>query len=440
MSEEFRLPELGENIESGNVIQVLVSVGQEISKDQPVLELETDKATIEVPSSVAGKVKKILVKEGGTARVGEVVLIVDTGASPVEEPEAKPAEAADQEDQQKGTAAPERTDAAPEKKSPEIPARRAEPESAPTPAPVGKRSGRIVPASPSVRRIARELGINIADISGSGPGGRIKVEDIKRYSRELNRARTVSTATPAQPALPDFSKWGEVDRQAMSTIRLKTAEHMTTAWTNIPHVTQHDRADITELESHRKQFSAKVESTGGKLTVTAVLVKVAASALKMFPQFNASIDMARNEIVFKKYYHIGVAVDTERGLLVPVIRDADRKNITQIASELAVLADKARNKKITLDEMQGGTFTITNLGGIGGTNFTPIVNFPEVAILGVSRGAREPVFQENEFRPRLMLPLSLSYDHRLIDGADAARFLRWICRALEEPFLVALEG
>jgi pyruvate dehydrogenase E2 component (dihydrolipoamide acetyltransferase) len=212
------------------------------------------------------------------------------------------------------------------------------------------------------------------------------------------------------------------------------------SWSTIPHVTQFDKVDITELEQLRVRFGQKAEAGGGKLTVTAIILKVIASALRVFPQFNASLDMARSEIIFKKYFHIGVAVDTDRGLLVPVIRDVGKKNILDVSVELSQMADKARNKKLTLEEMQGGTFTITNLGGIGGTHFSPIVNAPEVAILGVSRASTEAVFIDGKFEPRLMLPLSLSYDHRLIDGADAVRFLRWIVEALEEPFLLALEG
>jgi pyruvate dehydrogenase E2 component (dihydrolipoamide acetyltransferase) len=239
--------------------------------------------------------------------------------------------------------------------------------------------------------------------------------------------------------LPDFARWGEIERKAMSSVRRKTAEHMSQAWT-VPHVTQFDKADITELERLRERFAKKVEAAGGKITITAIALKVAAAALKMFAQFNASLDLANDEVIFKKYIHIGVAVDTDRGLLVPVIRHVDKKNIVALAVELSEVAEKARSKKLTLEEMQGGTFTITNLGGIGGTGFSPIVNSPEVAILGIARGGMEPVFNHGQFEPRMMLPLSLSYDHRLIDGADAARFLRWIAGALEQPFLIVLEG
>jgi pyruvate dehydrogenase E2 component (dihydrolipoamide acetyltransferase) len=248
--------------------------------------------------------------------------------------------------------------------------------------------------------------------------------------------RTARAATP----LPDFAKWGEVERQAMSNIRRKTAEHLSMAWNTIPHVTQCEKADITSLEELRKKHSPAVEKAGGKLTVTAILVKVLAAAVKQFPQFNASIDMQADEIVLKKYVNVGVAVDTDRGLLVPVIRNVDQKNITQIAAEVQQAAVKARDRKLSLDDMSGGGISISNLGGIGGTYFTPIVNWPEVAILGVSRGHTEPVWTGKEFEPRLMLPLSLSYDHRVIDGADAMRFLRWVADALEQPFLLALHG
>ena len=430
MTTELRLPELGENIDSGNVVRILVSVGQEIARDQPVLELETDKATIEVPSSVTGVVKVIHVQEGGKAKVGQVVLTVESdGEGAVE----RVAETSMIEASTKKIA---RT---PEKKEEptfvkEQVRGNVEPERV--------RTGRIAPASPSVRQLAREIGMDINQITGTGPGGRITVDDVKRHSRQLlqGEARAGVSTVKAAPALPDFGKWGEIERKAMSGIRRKTAEHLATAWANIPQVTQFDKADITELEKYRRRFGEKVEQAGGKLTVTAILIKVSASALKVFPQFNASVDMAQNEIIYKKYIHIGVAVDTDRGLLVPVIRDVDRKNILQLSTEISQLAEKTRNKKLTLEEMQGGCFTVTNLGGIGGTQFSPIVNFPEVAILGVSRNNVEPAFRNGQFEPRTMLPLSLSYDHRVIDGADAARFLRWICEALQDPFLLALEG
>ena len=237
--------------------------------------------------------------------------------------------------------------------------------------------------------------------------------------------------------LPDFAKWGDVEVKPMSNIRRKTAEHLSAAW-QAPHVTQHDKADVTALEDFRKTYGPKVEKGGGKLTVTAIAIKVVAMALGRFPQFASSVDMANEAIVYKKYAHIGLAVDTPNGLLVPVIRDADRKTITEIAAELAALSQKARDRKLSLEEMAGGVFSITNLGGIGGTSFTPIINQPEVAILGMSRAAVEPVWKDSAFVPRQMLPLSLSYDHRVIDGADAARFLRFVAEGLEQPFTLYL--
>jgi pyruvate dehydrogenase E2 component (dihydrolipoamide acetyltransferase) len=303
-----------------------------------------------------------------------------------------------------------------------------------------------VPAAPHVRRLAREIGVDIHSVTGSGPGGRISEDDVKLCAK--NAISTMAAAATAQtprgtfvePDLPDFSKWGKTERVSMRGVRRKTAEHLRQAWNTIPHVTQQDRADITELEHLRSKFAPRAEEAGGKMTVTAIALKVCASALKVFPQFNASIDMAKEEIVYKQYISIGVAVDTDRGLLVPVIRDVDKKNIVELAAELTQLSKKAKDRKLTPEEMGGGTFTITNLGGIGGTGFSPIVNHPEVAILGLSRSRMEPEWVNNKFEPRLILPLSLSYDHRLIDGADAARFLRWIAEAFEQPFLLSVQG
>jgi pyruvate dehydrogenase E2 component (dihydrolipoamide acetyltransferase) len=272
-------------------------------------------------------------------------------------------------------------------------------------------------------------------VTGTGPVGRISADDVQAFVRN---ALANGGAVAASAPLPDLTKWGEVERKPMSNIRRKTAEHLSRAWNLIPHVTQHDKADITTLEELRKKYAPQAEKAGGKLTMTAIALKIAATALQRFPQFNASADMARNEIVYRKSVHVGVAVDTPRGLLVPVIRDVDRKGVIELASELAKASEKARGGKLSLDEMQGGGFTITNLGGIGGTSFTPIVNWPEVAILGISRGTHEPVYNGQSFEPRLMLPLSLSYDHRVIDGADGARFLRWIAEAFEQPFVLAL--
>jgi pyruvate dehydrogenase E2 component (dihydrolipoamide acetyltransferase) len=459
---DFNLPELGENVATGDVLRVLVKPGDVIAKDQPVLELETDKATIEVPSSVAGRVKEIKVKAGDKVKVGQSILAVDDGAAPPDEPKAARQTAADRPAREAPTPAAE-----PPAASPAVAANAAAkvPDDAPgleqqlegqkRPEKVvaisrGARPAAepaapelpVAPAAPSVRRMARELGVDIDQVAGSGSGGRISIEDVKAQAKRIiTEPSAAGAAVPAEP-LPDFSRWGEIHRQAMRAVRRKTAEHLSVAWATIPHVTQHDVADITNLEELRKRYGKQVEAAGGSLTVTAIALKIVAAALKVFPQFNSSIDMAAGEIVYKKYVNIGVAVDTDRGLLVPVIRNADAKNIIQISVELTQLSEKARNRKISLDEMQGGCFSVSNLGGIGGTLFTPIVNAPEVAILGISRAKMEPVYDKasNGFVPRLMLPLSLSYDHRVIDGADGIRFLRWVVEALEQPFLLALQG
>jgi pyruvate dehydrogenase E2 component (dihydrolipoamide acetyltransferase) len=267
----------------------------------------------------------------------------------------------------------------------------------------------------------------------------LTVDDVKAQARSVIASAASGAASRALP-LPDFAKWGEVELQPMRAIRRKTAEHMANAWATVPHVTQGDKADITNLEELRKKYAKRVEAAGGKLTITAIALKVIASALKVFPQFNASLDVANEQVVLKKYVHVGVAVDTDRGLLVPVIRDVDRKNIIELSVELAALSQKARDRKIAAEVMQGGCFSISNLGGIGGTYFTPIVNAPEVAILGISRASYQPKYENGGFGPRLMLPLSLSYDHRVIDGADGIRFLRWVAEAMEQPFLLALNG
>jgi pyruvate dehydrogenase E2 component (dihydrolipoamide acetyltransferase) len=450
MPTEFVLPELGENIEAGDVVNILVSVGDTINIDDPILELETDKATLEVPSSVSGVIKAIHVKDGETVRVGQVILTAEdgTGETTTSEPGTE-APLSTPEAKLLPDPAPIKVPEVEPKPEPEIstpvpapPPMAPAPTPAPAPATFKPRpEPSMVPAAPMVRRLAREIGVNITHVAGTGPAGRISINDIKRHAREMRfTGAAPATARPTVP-LPDFSKWGEVERRPMNNVRRATAEHMDRAWSTIPHVTQFDKADVTELEQLRRRFGQKVEQAGGKLTITAILLKVAAAALKEFSQFNASLNLAQQEIVYKHYYHIGVAVDTDRGLLVPVIRDVDQKNIMELAVELGEVAQKARDRKLALEDMQGGTFTITNLGGIGGTNFTPIVNAPEVAILGVARGRKEPVFNaDGQFEPRLMLPLSLSYDHRLIDGADGARFLRWIVEYLEQPFLTALQG
>jgi len=422
---EFKVPDLGENIESADVINVLVKKGDIIAKDQGVIEIETDKATIEVPSSVEGKVIEVNVKTGDKVKVGDVLIKVEsTSVTPVtkkeeikvkEEPAKKPAQVTSEKVE------------SPKGELPEL-----KPGERDDQPPILQGSA---PAAPSVRRIARELGVNINKVPGSGEGGRISMDDVKAYVKKIMQGGVESVGLGIKKeTLPDFSKFGSVDIAEMTKIRKTTADHLSYAWATIPQVTQFDKADITQLEKTRKELSPEVEKEGGKLTVTSILLKIIYAALKEFPQFNSSINMDTKQIIYKKYFNIGVAVDTERGLIVPVIKNVDKKKLVQLSIELGELAKKARERKISLEELQGGCFTITNLGGIGGTYFSPIINSPEVAILGVSRGNYEPVYNNHGvFEPRMMLPLSLSYDHRIIDGADAIRFLRFVIEALENP-------
>jgi pyruvate dehydrogenase E2 component (dihydrolipoamide acetyltransferase) len=449
----FKLPELGENINEGDLVRLMVSPGANVSEGQPVMELETDKAVVEVPSDVTGVVKNVSVKEGQKVKVGQVIFTLEGGA-PVTLPKPEkpqPVELADgahearlayqaaikAEGKQEHEALP------PDRPAHVLPTFEMPEQLAKT---AGPETRGPIPAAPNVRRLAREIGVDIYEVKGSGPGGRITQEDVKSFAKEMiTSIPAIAAARPAagmfaQPELPDFAKWGGIERVSMRGVRRKTAQHLSQAWNTIPHVTQHDKADITELEQLRARFAPRAEAAGGKMTATAIALKVCASALKIFPQFNASIDMTKEEVIYKQYINIGVAVDTDRGLLVPVIRDVDKKNIIELAVELANMSKKARDKKLAPEDMEGGTFTITNLGGLGGTAFTPIVNYPEVAILGISRSRMEPVWMNGKFEPRLMMPLSLSYDHRLIDGADAVRFLRWIVEALEQPFLLSVQG
>ncbi|HNR35962.1 MAG TPA: 2-oxo acid dehydrogenase subunit E2 [Candidatus Hydrogenedentes bacterium] len=425
MSVEFKLPVLGENIASGTVSKIMVAVGDAVAIDQPVIEVETDKAVLEIPSSVAGKVLEIRVQVGKTVAVGEVVLVIEPAASGSAPQPPGPIKSATTASISPRTASP------PPVASPVSVA--LEPPHRPT--------GTVL-AAPSVRRLAGELGVSIEEVAGSGAHGRITAEDVRAFAQQ-RAAGPAPDATPALEEQPapgtDHDRWGIVERQPMNAIRRKTALHMTNAWRNIPHVTHFDHADITSVESFRRRYARQAEARGGKLTVTAIIVKILGAALRRFPRFNAGVDMENQEIVLKKYVNIGVAVDTENGLLVPVVRDADRKSLLELSVEIPVLAEKARARRLSLDEMAGGTFTVTNLGGIGGTNFTPIINAPEVAILGMSRTRVEPVFVNGAFAPRTMLPLALSYDHRVIDGADAARFLRWVAEAIEQPLALMLE-
>jgi pyruvate dehydrogenase E2 component (dihydrolipoamide acetyltransferase) len=457
MAQEIRVPEVSDGVTEGTVISISVAVGDKVEADQTLLEMETDKAVVAIPCPFEGTITEIKVAEGDKVPVGSVIMTGEpAGAAseaatksaaapaPAEEPAEEPAEAP-----------------APEPAADPAPP---EPEPAPAEAPaappataaaadvdlISVREGeRVAPAAPSVRRRARDLGVDIYQVQGTGPGGRISKEDLRLFVRETMQRITGGGPVPrvsgefpglhAQRPLPDFSKWGPVTQEPLSNIRSITADAMSYAWSTIPMVTQYDQADLTELEAFRKEFNLK-SGPEAKLTMTAILIKVCAAALQAFPRFNSSLDLARRELVIKQYVHIGVAVDTPGGLLVPVIRDADRKGIETLATELNDLAAKTRERRMSPADLEGGSFTISNLGGIGGTSFTPIVYAPQVAILGVSTAETTPLWDGAQFHPRLMMPLSLTYDHRVIDGADGARFLRWICRAIEKPINLVMKG
>ena len=459
MSLEVVVPEVSEGVTAGTVISIAVAVGDQVEEDQTLLELETDKAVVAIPSPANGKVSEIKVAEGDQAAVGSVIMLLESDAASssrpsgnesetAPEPESKQAEAAEPEPEQAEKDVAKVADPAPENR--QVAEEKSEPleESGKEPdLGIVRRDDRVAPAAPSVRRIARELGVDIYQVQGSGPGGRISEDDVRQFVRGTMQRLTgsetaIATAEfpglHAQRPLPDFSRWGEVSREPLSKIREVTADAMSYAWSTIPMVTQYDKARVGDLEQFRREFNHKA-AADRKLTMTAILLKVCAAALKVFPQFNSSLDLGRKELVLKQYVHIGVAVDTPNGLLVPVIRDVDRKGIETLAGELNEQAEKTRERKIGPADMEGGTFTISNLGGIGGTAFTPIVYAPQVAILGVSRTETVPVWDGQGFAPEQILPLSLTYDHRVIDGADGARFLRWICEAIEAPIKLVMK-
>lgn len=429
VAEVVRLPQLGEGIEAGDVVNVLVKVGDEITKDQPIAEVETDKAVVEVPSPATGRVAALMIKAGDHIEVGaELIRVEGVGVAKASvaavvpaRVEAKPVALAGGVPVETKAAAPERARGA----AGASPAGSAAPGT----------DGRQVPAGPATRRLARELGVNLTLVRGSGAGGRITVDDVKAFVREGGMAGGGAAAgaarAPAAQPLPDFSQWGPIERKPVSSLRRKIADQMVVAW-SAPMVTHFDEADITELEAFRKKFAPKVKEAGGALTMTTIAVKAVVEGLKEFPQLNSSFDVARGELVLKGYYHISVAVDTPAGLIVPVIRDADKKTLRELSIELSGLAQRARDRKVSVEELQGGTFTISNLGGIGGTGFTPLLNPPQVAIMGLSRGSMRAVWQGERFEPRLIMPLSVTYDHRVIDGADGARFTRRVARAFEE--------
>jgi pyruvate dehydrogenase E2 component (dihydrolipoamide acetyltransferase) len=408
------LPRLGEGADSGTVASIFVKEGETVKKDQPVLELESEKAVASIPSPAAGTVTQIHVKEGDLIKVGHLIMTISPEGAGVEPPPSAPSE----------IPRPAESSSPPAPVSmPELPL----PSPGPPPA-----------ASPTVRKIARDLNIDLARVKGSERGGRVTLADLKAYVQRLQQIVFQQQSPPAGRVVPasapvviDFAKWGPVERKKMTTLRKTISERMVQSWNTIPHIHQFDEVDISGLLAFKKKYGAKYEKQGGRLTLTAFAIAALVPALKKHPMFNTSFDETTAEIVFKNYYHFGIAVDTEHGLIVPVIRNADKKSLLDLARELDQLAERTRGRKVSLEEMQGGTFSISNQGGIGSGHFTPIVNKPEVAILGIGRGVVKPVVVEKKIEQRTMLPLTLSYDHRIIDGADAARFMVDLVKAFE---------
>jgi len=420
---DIKLPNLGEGADSGTVVNLFVKEGDQIKKDQPILELENEKAVATIPSTSAGKVAKIHVQVGNKISVGQTILTLteDSGSKPVEK---------------------ESVSHRPEERQPreKEPASVEEPEQASAHEPPPIKEGVPPAASPSIRKIARDLGIDLWRVRGSEAGGRIVLSDVRAYIQRLQSLQSDQRAkAPARPSASgtaqkepvDFAKWGPIDKKPLSPLRQVIARRMSESWTTVPRVTQFDEADITALMELRKKHSATYETQGVRLTITPFVLQVLVQTLKKHALLNSSIDEAAQQIIIKQYYHIGIAVDTEAGLIVPILRDVDKKDLVTISRELEELAEKARTRKISGDELKGGTFTLSNQGGIGSGHFTPIINLPEVAILGLGRGSLKPVVRDKKVEPRLMAPLALSYDHRVIDGAAAARFMVDFVKHLE---------
>jgi len=417
---DVKLPRLGEGADSGTVVNLFVKEGDQIAKDQPVLELENEKAVATIPSTATGTVAKVFVKAGDKISVGQKLLSVsESGATPTA---AKPA----------GAAKPATKAAAPEPEPEPEP----EEETSAEDSESIEKSNAAVAASPVIRKLARDLGIDLARVRGSARGGRVTMEDLRGYIQRLKKLAAQSKAAAGAQAKPaaesiDFSKWGSVTKKPLSPLRQVIARRMTENWNAIPHVTQFDDADITGILALRKKYVAAYEKKGARLTVTTFILKAVAETLKKHPTLNSSLDEVTQEIILKEYVHLGIAVDTEAGLIVPVLRDADKKDLAQLSKELEELATKARERKVSGEELKGGSFTISNQGGIGGAHFTPIVNKPEVAILGLGKGAAKAVVREAKIESRMMLPVALSYDHRVIDGGVAARFIVDLVKAIE---------
>jgi pyruvate dehydrogenase E2 component (dihydrolipoamide acetyltransferase) len=419
---DFTLPNLGEGIENGVVVSVNVKPGDVVTAGQEMFTIETDKASMPLPADADGKVEEVRVKQGDKVNIGAVLAVLSgAGAAKAQAASPTPAPVA----QPKAQPTPAQVAAAPSGNG--------------SPGVVNDKG--VVPAGPATRRYAREHGVNLAEVPGTARGGRVTVDDVRSHIRGRMAAPVAAGGIGGPlPPLPDFSKYGPVEKKPLSNLRKKIAENLTLAWHAAPAVTQFDLADITDLEAGRKRIAEGLPKGSPKVTMTVLAIKAAVAALREFPHVNASLDLANGEVVYKQFFHIGIAVDTERGLIVPVIRDADKKTIRDLAAEVASLAEKARTGKLAIDEMRGGTFTITNLGGIGGTAFSPIINYPEVAILGLSRSSIQPVFKDGQFVPRLLMPLCLTYDHRIIDGADGARFTTRLVQLFSDPIRLLMES
>lgn len=476
MAVEFKLPDLGEGIHEAEIIAVKVKEGETVKEDQPILEVETDKAVVEIPCPVAGIVEKINVKAGDSVKVGNVMMsfTTDGAKAPAKVEEKKEVKEEKKQPVGVGSSAGASARALND-----------------TSIGHGRTGDGPVPAAPAVRRLARELGVDLKQIPGSGPAGRVLNEDVRSYAAgklegHFQSGQQVAGKDSASPScapgstsstsssscapapslkdkygdskgerkpleitgggnlppadLPDFTKYGSVERVPLKSIRRKIAENMTISWSRIPHVTHFDEADVTSFEPIRVKHDPKVNEHGGRLTLTVLTLKAVVSGLKKYPQFNASLDEKNGEIVFKNFFNIGIAVATDRGLIVPVIKDVDKKSIIELSKELKDIAEKTRSGKIELDRLQGGTFTITNIGAIGGTSMSPMINYPECAILGMARAAEKPVVRSGKIEIGTIMPLALSFDHRIADGAEAAYFVRHIIERLEDPFTLLLEA
>src|SRR5712691_1325863 len=449
MAIEFRLPEVSDGVKTVEIAEIKVKPDDVLTAGQVVMDLETEKAVVELECPHAGKVAKVLVSAGQTVPIGTPLLSIEAGATSYETPRPSAPTKTPTAEMRAKPAAPAKPTppvARPPAAQPaeeHLPAAKPAKPVAPAPQATTSEERPPAPAGPATRRLARDLGVDLHQVTGTGPGGRITQEDVQNYVKNILEGRTSAPAgggLMATPALPDFSQFGPIERQAQNKIAKVTATNLSLAWQTMPHVTQHDLFDITELEEARKRFGETLGKNGPKVTMTAIVMKALIPALKALPHFNASLDSAKSELILKRYYNIGCAVDTPNGLLVPVVKDVDQKSIVQIASDLADLAARAREKKLKPDEMTGATFTVTNLGGIGGTAFTPIVNWPEVAILGLSRGRTELKLHGGAVIERLLLPVSLSYDHRVINGADGARFVVKLGQLLSDFFALLAEA